>query len=400
MSVTQVERPPRKSESKTAKHYNYIVRWRYYSEGTVKQPKLIVGNPADAYKLDERMKIAPVASAAEARTWLKPKMAARGVPVGTYDPREPELATAPTLRAQILDVAENRIGLKQQTRKQYMYQMRYLGPLLDVPIDLVTPQLAARQFAEGMEQLAPSTRKLAYNALIAGLRNSGIRTEPYHEAFKRMNWKRKVKPLYLTDAQIQSLLDTAKSVDPETGEELFPETYGPVRVMLDLGLRTSECFGLTSEYVDLDAREVHIVQQRDAKQSSYARGLFFTGVKGDGASSRTLPLSDSLVKLLEDYVDPERPELPIFRHAPYTFMSTATWRNKRRELAAAAPGVPNRLRTHDLRHSAVDRWRRNGVDIADASRALGHSSISITIDMYQERWSTRASDTLRQAMLP
>lgn len=44
-------------------------------------------------------------------------------------------------------------------------------------------------------------------------------------------------------------------------------------------------------------------------------------------------------------------------------------------------GLP-KIRFHDLRHTAATLMLNNGVDILVASRRLGHSKPSVTLDVY------------------
>ena len=44
-------------------------------------------------------------------------------------------------------------------------------------------------------------------------------------------------------------------------------------------------------------------------------------------------------------------------------------------------GLP-RIRFHDLRHTSASLMLNNGVDILVASRRLGHSKPSVTLDVY------------------
>ena len=62
--------------------------------------------------------------------------------------------------------------------------------------------------------------------------------------------------------------------------------------------------------------------------------------------------------------------------------------------AQAAAGV--RFRLHDLRHFFASGLIAAGCDVVTVQRALGHSSASITLNIYGHLWPT-AEDRTRQA---
>lgn len=69
--------------------------------------------------------------------------------------------------------------------------------------------------------------------------------------------------------------------------------------------------------------------------------------------------------------------------------------------ALTRAGLPERIRFHDLRHAAATTLRRAGVDLKTVSERLGHSTISITADLYTHAVSkldADAADKLQAAM--
>ena len=70
------------------------------------------------------------------------------------------------------------------------------------------------------------------------------------------------------------------------------------------------------------------------------------------------------------------------------------------QLALARAGLPHQ-RFHDLRHAAATVLIEQGVDLAIASRMLGHSDLSTTADVYghlTDRMLQTAADRMEQAI--
>jgi len=63
------------------------------------------------------------------------------------------------------------------------------------------------------------------------------------------------------------------------------------------------------------------------------------------------------------------------------------------EVAAAKAGI-EKVGAHTMRHSAAVAWRESGVHIKAAADLVGHSSISITGDVYGHT----SDDTARAAV--
>ena len=167
-------------------------------------------------------------------------------------------------------------------------------------------------------------------------------------------------------------------------------------IALTLGLRRGEVLGLRWADVDLDGRALRVNQsmQRIAT-GSHEKGkrseLRTTETKTDG-SRRTIALPDSLVRALKlhrarqaelrlaagtEWLDNDlvftnatgQPIEPVVLHRDYKALL------KKAEL-------PTTLRFHDLRHSAASLLLAQGVHPRAIMELLGHSSITVTMNVY------------------
>ncbi|ENJ2841880.1 site-specific integrase [Escherichia coli] len=126
---------------------------------------------------------------------------------------------------------------------------------------------------------------------------------------------------------------------------------------------------------------------------------------GDGKSVknkhsvRLVPLTDGAcgldLKSFLEWVDMQPDEGPLFGMTPSAYSS---WFNSR-VLTEALPDAEN-VSLHSLRHWLATRMKERGVNLVDAQGILGHSSQSITYDLYGKGHAVgRLADVLKTALL-
>ena len=110
---------------------------------------------------------------------------------------------------------------------------------------------------------------------------------------------------------------------------------------------------------------------------------------GKGRKDRTIPLGDSVVKELTDYVTRVRPKtLP--RHVRRANLNAVVFFSAQRRRyspnglykmvrrAGVKAGISKRIRPHMLRHTFCTNALSKGADIVDTQQMMGHSSLTIT----------------------
>ncbi|SQE53477.1 integrase [Escherichia coli] len=126
---------------------------------------------------------------------------------------------------------------------------------------------------------------------------------------------------------------------------------------------------------------------------------------GDGKSVknkhsvRLVPLTDGAcgldLKSFLEWVDMQPDEGPLFGMTPSAYSS---WFNSR-VLTEALPDAEN-VSLHSLRHWLATRMKERGVNLVDAQGILGHSSQSITYDLYGKGHAVgRLAEVLKTALL-
>lgn len=150
------------------------------------------------------------------------------------------------------------------------------------------------------------------------------------------------------------------------------------------GMRTGELLGLKWDDIDWDAKTLRVERQVTANRRE------FTDTKTRYAR-RTISLGDRSVEMLRT----QRQRLVLERQfakdrwkeyglvfpstigTPLTHMSL--WKSFKKILRSA--NLPD-IRLHDLRHTSATLMLSHGVPLVVASRRLGHSKASITLDVY------------------
>lgn len=239
-------------------------------------------------------------------------------------------------------------------------------------------------------KLADSTVRQVYTVLRQALDvavRDGLLARNPAAAVKRPGVARQ-EARYLPAADVARLLEAARPL----------RYYVAVLVMASTGLRRGEVAGLLWTDVDLDRGELtvrHTLSRVDGT-------LVLTEPKTD-RSRRRVPLHARVVTALKAWRTQQlQDRLAAGDQWTNTGMVFCTEfgtmvdpRNLLRtvELAAKKAGIED-VGAHTMRHSAAVAWLESGVHIKAAADLLGHSSISITGDLYGHT----SDDTARAAV--
>lgn len=167
-----------------------------------------------------------------------------------------------------------------------------------------------------------------------------------------------------------------------------------VTVALALGLRKGEALGLTWDVIDFDARTLAVLQTLDrlsGVRTARAGAGLVVGEPKTTRSRRTVPLPDVCVDALKTHrkrqVEERLAVGPAWHDTGFVFTTSVGTPIDPRNLTnwfhtlTARAGL-GRRRFHALRHSAVTLALAQGVPLEVVSRMVGHSSITVTADVY------------------
>lgn len=258
---------------------------------------------------------------------------------------------------------------------------RHTGPLWRVPVARLTPATIERHLAALREAKAGGRAIQYWRQLVkAVLRHAvrrgivavspadGVDSHP-HRASVPPPWEPGEAAAFLEAAQ---------------GARLYPFFH----LALATGMRGGELLGLQWADVDLTAGTLTV-------RHTYTRtpdGPMLAEPKTP-RSHRTVTLDPETVAVLEQRQRQWRAEralaasAELWQGTDFVFAATDgrpvshTWARKQLARIADAAGV-RRIRLHDLRHTYATLALRAGVQAHVVSERLGHSRVSITMDVY------------------
>lgn len=250
----------------------------------------------------------------------------------------------------------------------------HLGMVRDVYTRKLTPAALDQLFAN--PKIGRRTRQLFRRVLI-GFLNHAVRL-----GYVAENVAKKTLPVGGEAKLVEALAASeVRAILAATHSETLRAAF---RTQVELGLRVGELLGIRWTDIRWQSKLITIRQQllRDR-----VTGRLDLAPLKTNKSRRTLPITDELMRILGN--------LP--RNGVFVFASSVNGpidpRNYNRELSSAAKraGVGH-VSSHRLRHSYATWALGLGVDIAIISRAMGHSSITMTA-----RYAAATPEVIRKA---
>lgn len=231
---------------------------------------------------------------------------------------------------------------------------------------------------EPVRALSDSTIRSAYTVLRSGLDGAvrdGLLAKNPAAAVKRPGVER-IEARHLDRAAVVKLLDAAKESRYHAALVLIAST----------GLRRGEALALKWDKVDLAVGALRV-----AATIARVDGALSISEPKTARSRRLIPLSKPVVAMLREHRLRQKQERlragNQWRENGLVFTtelgSPVDPRNLLRVIETAAQGAGvEGVVVHTLRHSAAAAWLEGGVHIKAVADLLGHSSISITGDIY------------------
>ena len=261
----------------------------------------------------------------------------------------------------------------------------------DVPMSRIT-ELHVEAWMKAMTKPGPkrkkglsaSTRRTRYNyvrmAFLAAVKARVIRQDPTAG----------ISPPRVAKSEGRIKLPTPMQVGAAL-QEAPDDFHGFVAVCAFAGLRLGEAAGLQLGDVDFLRRTLSIQRQIQGQVNAKT-----VEVAPKYESVRTVYLPDDLVRVLAAHLEkcpPMGEERWLFSLNGYVYNRNSAgnqWRRLRAKVGMEA------FTLHDLRHFFASGLIADGCDVVTVQHALGHSSASITLNVYSHLWP-KAEDRTRAA---
>ena len=169
--------------------------------------------------------------------------------------------------------------------------------------------------------------------------------------------------------------------------------FTPVYITTVMGLRRSEVLGLRWQDIDFENRTMKICHTVVRCYKDHTSTLLFSDIPKTKSSRRTLPIPS---KLFDYLVECRKKQLKLYEknrssyckdYLKYICVDNYGRIFTPMQLSKGFKDIVikfgcSKYRFHDLRHTCASLLIQQGVEMKSVSQWLGHSSISITSDVY------------------
>ena len=175
----------------------------------------------------------------------------------------------------------------------------------------------------------------------------------------------------------------------ENGQDNY---YDDIVILMGTGLRVSELYGLTKKDVDFKKRLIFI----DHQLCRTAEKPYFVKSPKTSSGVRCIPMSDVVYLALKRVVaNRQSPtvELLVDGYSGFLFLDKAGMPKVAMHLENYMRGMQKkmeriygksfpRVTPHVLRHTFCTNMQRAGIDVKSLQYLMGHSNVSVTLDVY------------------
>jgi integrase len=263
-------------------------------------------------------------------------------------------------------------NLSINTAKGYSQRINLINKHLpNITLDKLRPMHIKRLYARLSEDRPPTIVRNAHSVLSSALGsavNDGLIPDNPASRIKFPSTKKRTYTI-LDESQAIALLSVASNSRYEAAYHIAIKT----------GMRRGEIFGLM--WSDIDWSGSISIERTTVNKAGIG---IITSTPKSASSRRTIMVGGSLLAKLREHRERQIEEIGnqkfIFTEPDGSLPSEARILNDLRRLLETA-GLP-RIRFHDLRHTAASIMLNNNIPVMVVSSMLGHSSPSITLDVY------------------
>lgn len=166
--------------------------------------------------------------------------------------------------------------------------------------------------------------------------------------------------------------------------------YLPVMIAISTGMRRGEVLGLTWKNVDLENCIIRVTQTIQPTKN----GLQLSTPKTDN-SSRIISVPNTLTEILKEYRKNVNDINDFVCLNEFGELISPDYLNHKFKELLDENDLPH-IRFHDLRHSHASLLLSQGVQPKLISERLGHSNISITMDLYSHVYNADSREVAKK----
>lgn len=214
------------------------------------------------------------------------------------------------------------------------------------------------------------------------------------DMIRKNPFKFQVSDILQNDAEKRTALTKAQQevylkYVQEYGQDNY---YDDIVVLLGTGLRVSELYGLTKSDVDFKTRCIYI----DHQLCRTAEKPYFIKSPKTSSGVRTIPMTDTVYLALKRVVKNRqagKSERIIDGYGGFLFLDKSGMPKVAMHLENYMRGIQKkvnrlygtsfpRVTPHVLRHTFCTNMQRAGIDVKSLQYLMGHSNVSVTLDVY------------------
>jgi integrase len=260
----------------------------------------------------------------------------------------------------------SQVQLRPSTQNLYEGALRnHLEPFLGAtPLNRITPETGRKLLALNGPR---RSKEIATQLLKRILRDATNERLLAHNPLQSL----KVPKTHTGEARFLTLTEVENLV-----ANTNPHFQTLIRSAAVLGMRQGELFGLHPDNLDLDRRQVRVVEQLIAHPDPPQRGELKTK-----ASKRTVAIPSFMLSELHEQLTQRASSDYVFTAVQGGPIRKSTFLRRYWKPAVTASGIEG-LRFHELRHTAAAIAIQAGAHPKAIQARLGHSSITVTLDRY------------------
>lgn len=286
--------------------------------------------------------------------------------------------------------------LSENTIKNYVQDIQYFTRWLKITVDREFEKATVADVKDfmahlsteckgkgGKKGLAPSSVNRKLSSIQKGydfLVETNELSENPVKMVKRQKIDKNKKPNYLMEEEVQVLFNEIQN-DDRIGvkKEAKVRDYTMVRLMIATGLRVSELCNIEQQDINFRKKIITVV--------------------GKGNKTRELPISDTMINIIKDYLSVRGTFKPKTNKLFVTKQGNGIDRHQTGRMIKGycdRAGLDAKsIHAHVLRHTcATITYKNNGGDLLGVQHLLGHSNIGTT-----QIYTHLASDAVRRSAM-